>query len=443
MHSPNQVTDLSKKHPSMYEMFFPNPLITSRVSLKDDEGGDSEDKPAPLTVNEQKLLAMVAWTIGNSPTDTKYYSIRYDDVVNRNTLLGGNRKAIIKSLRDTLHKRYIKLEKKYDHLFTDIAVHGNASINLFITIVDEKTSFKLQLHPVLQEAFKQILSVGFTRSDVESIRTLTTSPSLILYYEIRKWQSMRKNYQISLDELKHKLYLTDKYPDWSDFDKRVLKKSKEEHENLWTSFDYEPVKEKKNKVNAVLFKFKNGPQEEKDLPAGSGFKWEKTLKAYGIFENDIKQFRNYVNAGTKHHLGFVWDEDYILFTMEKFRLVLSGNAKDPRIKKIKSPKGYLYKSLMNGWWIQYVSERKQMGQLQLAGMTENDIKPSFTESSLRNGVSPAVDENLSYEVAEDEDVTPEWMALYNEVNVNKKWKSFESFMKERNFIVKDGKVVPK
>jgi hypothetical protein len=429
----------ASRHPSMYDLQVANPLISSRAGLSRVNPNNPklrERKEAPLTVNEFKLVALITYVVRHSPADTKFYSIRYEDVISKGSLQGGNRKKLIDDLRENLHLRFLTLDKKYAaHYITDWKPQEDPSFTPFITIAPEKDTFKLELHPIYKTIIRT-LEHGYTRADLETIRTLKTTASNIFYYEVRQRQSMSKRWQVSLDEFRYKLYLDDKYLSWSDLEKRVVKKIQQEYEGKWTEFEYEPVKETKGKVTGILFHFKNGPLEEKDLPAGFDFKFERKLLDYGMKDYTVVRIRNLVKSGEKHKLGFAWDESYVIYTIEAFREALVKRNKNPKLKSVdvKSPGGWLYNALMLGWYVEEVAEKRAKGQLRLDGFSAIKVP------------SPSLSQAEEFELQEEEtDQTETWKNLYQDLRSDPRntFKSFEEFLASQGKVLVDGKVVHK
>jgi hypothetical protein len=412
-----------EKHPSLNKLLYPNPLLNSKP-VKEDK------KLAPFTVSEHRLMAMLIYEVLQNPDDTKYYHIKYSDIFKENTLRGGTGKKLLNTLRHSLHYRYIVLDKKYAKKFIrDTEVNGEASFVPFTTMVADRGFFKVVVHETFKEIIRSRFDSGYTKLDLDMIKSFTSSYSHLIYPFVRIQQAKARVWEEEMDSFREIMMVQDKYLDHKDLRKNVLEKMYSDFKGTYSEFNYEYVIIGK-KITRVRFTFKNGPLEEKSLPVGSVFKWEVTLKKFGLYDATIIEIRHRVKAREKHKLGFEWDEDYVVFSVEAFIEEIKTKKRNTNRKQMVSPANYLHRGLMEGWWIQEVSEKKERGQLSL-------LPPS--EMKLKVTVQPGY--NDQPEPVVDTAVTDEWKALYAEVkNV---FPTFEGFLSLQNKVFVDGKVVDK
>jgi len=429
--------DLFNRHPTVYNIFHPNPLISSRLGVVEAGEKNPKDvkKVTPLSLIEARVISVLMNYVRNSADDQMFYHVPYSSVFSKGTLTSGKKGEIFRAVRDSLHLRYYELDKKYTKHYLN--KDGDATFSPFVTVVAGSNGFEIEIHRIYKRMLKA-LEHGYTRGDLDTILTLKLQASIILYWEFRQRQSMNKKWQVSLDELKYKLYLQDKYPKWGEFERNILRKVQDEFKDKWVAFNYEPVIENR-KVKAIAIEFKKGPMEEKDLPAGYDYKWEKTLLNYGISDFSVCLIRNYVKSGMRHTIGFNWDEQYVLLSIDAFREDLVRKNKGQKTKAVRSPGAYLYQGLINGWWLQYVAEKKLSSQLILDGLSPEDLKIRLNTSE---NVEPLHESLLKREMEnEKEDHTQEWRNVYEDVKG--KFASFEDFLATQNYRLESGRVVRK
>ena len=422
------VSNVAEKHPSTYKGLSPNFLISSLIGLRE-TGGKGALEKRPLTPLEYKVLYHV-WSFNHTTVDDLFFRMSLTEVFSEGTLRSGNRNASIDKLRATLHSRIIFLSKEVtkDILNKD----GEATISIFNTVVVNKDYFEVGLHPSYKLLLKALNWNGYTRLDRDTILKFNHQYSYIFYPRVRQWQAKVKKQRIEIKELREIFYLEQhEYKVWSMFRRRILEEVMNDFKDTWAEFTFEL--EDPKKATAIIITFKKGPMDEKDVPVGSGFKWETLLKRYGVFDNCIIKVRNLVKNNERHVLEwFIWDEKYVKYSVEGFQQELISKNKNGKRKPIKSIGAYLYEGLMAGYWIEYVKKKKdeEQGLVMLDGFKESDLKirlkPTPTEE---------IQEDIQInKPIEDESVS--WRAFWDDLRSDPRceYPNFEAFMKSMGFI---------
>jgi plasmid replication initiation protein len=287
---------------------------------------------------------------------------------------------------------------------------------------------------------------GFTKGDIETLRIFNHEISNSFYWLIRQQQTWQYTWQVELEELKEQLGLAGKYKVWSNFKARVLYVAQGEFVGTWVEFEYEPIKKGHGAVKEILFKFTNGPKQEKDSPAGNGFPWEGELLRYGVDADKVKMIRHRVRAGSHdHERNLTWDSDYIRFALEYLREDLKEKQKDSSKKKIQNIGGYIYHALTNPWEeiIEYVNERKEriLKEIQQelefkTNMPEPEYETKTENLNGRGGV--ALKQNPVVQVL-GKDELEDWKELHKASPM--KEQEFEAFMNHHKYFLADGKWV--
>lgn len=219
-----------------------------------------------LTTTEQKIVLYLVSKVRKDDHDFQTYTLPIKQFCE---LLGHNGTPKYSEMRKITKKLIgkvieIKEGKKLKQMSWLSYVEYNeneGSVNL---------SFDPRLKPYLLELKRE-----FTSYKLKNVMELKSSYSIRIYEILKKWQ-MIKEVDISLDELRRMVGAVDKYKEYHNFKKRVLKSSQEEiAEKTDISFDYVEIK-KGRKVSSIRFtihsrvQYKNEIIEDEQLIEQSG-----------------------------------------------------------------------------------------------------------------------------------------------------------------------------
>lgn len=427
-HKNNLLPNVAEKHPSTYKGLSPNFLISSLIGIQEANGKGGLEK-RPLTPLEYKVLYYV-WSFNHTNVEDLLFRIPLTDVFSEGTLSSGNRNATITKLRTTLHSRIIFLNR--DVTRDILNREGEASISIFNTVIVNRNYFEVGLHPSYKLLLKALNWNGYTRLDRETVLKFNHQFSYIFYPRVRQWQAKVKRHRVDINELREIFYLQEgDYKRWAVFKDKILDEVMNDFKDTWAEFTYEL--ENPKKATAIILTFKKGPMDEKDVPVGSGYKWETLLKRYGVFDNCIIKVRNLVKNNERHVLEwFIWDEKYVKYSVEGFQQELISKNRNGKRKPIKSIGAYLYEGLMAGYWIEYVKKKKdeEQGLVMLDGFKESDLK-----IRLKPTPSEEIQEDIQInKPIEDESVS--WRAFWDDLRSDPRceYPNFEAFMKSMGFI---------
>lgn len=333
----------SINHPIHYTIFKPNILVKS---------DESQLKGGELKVYEEILNDNHKAT-----PDKLTYRIHYDLVFDSKTNVTANRKRLSKSIQS----KVVFLDKAFmKEYFNEDFDQG---IALFPTVRYKSEFFEVDLHPI----FKKILcmtDLGFTKGDILTLRTFKHDISHSFYYVARNRQTFKAVWKISIEDFKKELNITG-YNDIRNFKKRIIEPIYEDMKGTWMEFEKDPYVRggKGNKILGLEFRFIKGPKDEKDVPIGSYFGWEKTLKALKVGELVIKKMRQYVKAGSVTNgtdgVEIEWDSEYIYYSIEGATNEFKAKEKDKKRIKVKDKAAWFVHGVMSGQWLDYVNDKKK------------------------------------------------------------------------------------
>ncbi len=196
-----------------------------------------------LTINEQKMIRLVASMVKKNDTEFKEYNFKVSDIA----ALFGNKKNIYKNLEsaaDLLMTRFIKIktgDKPKDWKSYHIIKNASCKDGVFTIQIDEQMKrFYLELNEYTKYQLKNILQFNSTYS--------------FRVYELLKQYVKLKNRTIDIAHLREILDIgKQQYKLYGHFKSRVLAPSKEEiNEYTDILFDFNEVKDGK-KVIAINF----------------------------------------------------------------------------------------------------------------------------------------------------------------------------------------------
>jgi plasmid replication initiation protein len=214
-----------------------------------------------LTINEQKMIRLVASMVKKNDTEFKEYNFKVSDI----GLLFGNKKNIYKNLESTadlLMTRFIKIktgDKPKDWKSYHIIKNAACKDGIFTIQIDEQMKdFYLELNEYTKYQLKNILQFNSTYS--------------FRVYELLKQYVKLKNRVIDIGHLREILDIgKQQYKLYGHFKSRVLLPSKDEiNEYTDISFDFDEVKDGK-KVVAIKFAINSKLNDEILLPQTEEF----------------------------------------------------------------------------------------------------------------------------------------------------------------------------
>lgn len=413
------------RHPVNYDTILPNFFITAHSGMQVIEGKEKLNKVIPLTVSEQKMLHSVIHANGLAEDPAKLdYEIPYDKVFSKGYLRSNSLKDVVAKIADALQRRVFFLDGPTARILfpEDGEDLRAATLTMFSHIRYYKDHFKVSLQPKYKEALGLFHAMGYTKGDYETLMSFKHQASFPMYWRVRLFQRTSKEKVVTLAELREMLYTGDAYPKWPEFERNILAKVKKDMEKTYPAFEYEPVRSGKSVV-AVHLKFERGPAEERDLPVGMGYRFERTLSDYGVSDVCVLKVRNWVKANQTSPLGFVWQEDYVSLSLEAFRMAYKKKVSNRAAKQIERPGAYIYSGLVEGRWLNHVVEaRKSLGVL---------ADPSPV---------PVVEgrETILNSLPKKQETYEEYLKGYEELfqlvcsDPRSKGKSFEQFMKDHH-----------
>lgn len=363
-----------KKHPIHYTVFHPNVLIGVNTELK---------------LAEQRLYMEVLNFNHLAEPERLEYEIPYEHITHISDKKVLQKKAHQEFMRiaEVLQKRVFRLDKEFmqTHFNEKYAV----TFNPFPVIKYKDKHFIVRLN----EYFKAILvklEIGFTKGDIELLRTFRSEYSFLMYWLIREqqWKQRGGVLQFTLEDLKRALGCENEYQGrFNNFKARVLDTIYEEFKGTWVEFEYEILRGGKGgkAIQGIRFHFKNDAQQEQLLLAISKYEWENELLRYGVQERDVLRIRDWVNQAAPLKGEYVWDSFYvetcIKIAQEHYRL-----RKQQGTKPIQNMASYIYAALVNAWWLPEVefrrleSHRKSLEMLRrsanVSKMVQREIPPA-------------------------------------------------------------------
>lgn len=211
-----------------------------------------------LGSREQFFILYLIAKISQEDTGFQKYQMHYSDVA-RILNFDGRRRIANKSdvfkLMQNLNNNPIR--------FTD----GDEDVqSVWITELrsNRKTGVLTFTFPESLQNYLLQLRQHFTQYNIHNIVYLNGHSTRM--YEILKRYEFKKRVTLTVEKLKFFLGISDKYPDFYEFKRRVLKPAQEEllkYTDL--SFTYEPVKKEGKKVITLLFIInKNTPEKQPD-----------------------------------------------------------------------------------------------------------------------------------------------------------------------------------
>ncbi|WP_176525798.1 RepB family plasmid replication initiator protein [Bacillus sp. AFS001701] len=196
-------------------------------------------------------------SVGNSLDDKDFQTYTFS-IKQFKELIGSKSKSIYGDMDKIAAKLMQSFKfKTPDGKITRTAWLSNATYNL------NQGTITVRFDPVLKPFFL-FLNEKFTRYKLGNIIHLRSSYSIRLYELLKSYENLTERTS-ELDELRKKLGMSDKYPNWINFRQRVLDHAQQElEEKTDISFLYETIK-KGRSIEKVEFKIKQNGKKAADV----------------------------------------------------------------------------------------------------------------------------------------------------------------------------------
>jgi plasmid replication initiation protein len=248
------------------------PLILNHLNLVSKSNSLIEAR-YKLGTLEQKVIAAIASNISPDDKDFQTYTFSVKEF---QKLIGTKSHDIYHKIDKIMTKlmqpfNFINAEGKP----TKIAWLSKATYN-----VGEGT-ITVRFDPDLKPFFL-LLNEKFTRYKLGNIIHLRRSYSIRIYELLKSYEGLAER-TFTLEDLRSKLGVENKYPNWINFKHRVLEPAKEElEEKTDIMFTYEPIK-KGRSIHKVKFIIKPNPKN-KNLMMNVPEKLERVLEKEDVLE---------------------------------------------------------------------------------------------------------------------------------------------------------------
>lgn len=355
-----------KKHPIHYTVFHPNILIGVNTELK---------------LAEQRLYMEVLNFNHLAEPDRLDYEIPYEFITHSTDKKVIQKKAHQEFTRiaEVLQKRVFRLDKEFmqTHFNEKYAV----TFNPFPVIKYKEKHFQVRLNEYLKAILVK-LETGFTKGDIELLRTFRSEYSFLMYWLIREqqWKQRGGALEFTVEGLKKALGCEDQYEGrFNNFKARVLDVVYEEFKGTWVEFEYDIVRGGKGgkAIQALRFHFKNDAQQERTIVAVAQYEWETELLRYGVQERDIWRIRDWVNTSAPLKDEYIWDSFYVETCIKMAQEHYRSKKQQQKAKQIQNMANYIYAALVNGWWLPEIEfRRSELQKKSLAMLVQSGTKRS-------------------------------------------------------------------
>ena len=190
-------------------------------------------------------------------------------------------------------KNYKLISKALDSLVQPVTLMDNPKriIKLVpVTYVDldiDKGVYKFKLEDIVIDLLKS--TDYFTKLDLKEFNPLKSKHSIVIFEYLKRYENFGQTPLITLEELRSITDTTDKYPNFADFEKKVLGVAKNEiNEHTAYSVDYLTIKKRtcrRPKVHAIQFSFTKKERLEKAITTDNEFNDELFIEFRQIFQN--------------------------------------------------------------------------------------------------------------------------------------------------------------
>lgn len=358
---------MEKTLPSNYTIRVPNAISDA-----------SKDTLSPI---EMRLYHEI---IAQNHVETNHqlvYTISY------NTLFEGRNKKRKKEEIINIQKRTFFFNKEF--MIKYFGQNAEASIVPIPKIVFLEDKKHIEVH--IEPTFKRILTlidknldlvehkgIPYTKGAIEDLVTFKGWFTHKFYWLLREEQDKTKvvdrdYFDISIEELKHRLSCEEQYDDLFSL-KRVLQKSIKELQDTFVAIsEIQDLKEglrlvktkKRLKTEGFRFTFKYTLQDiSKKAQSQEKFIWEDDLLQLKVAPSDISKLKQFVINGEE---GSTKDGQKFLFTNQYVEQCISVGRKDIYERNmlkngkpvVKNSAKWIIRGVLEGWWIEEQNQQVQ------------------------------------------------------------------------------------
>ena len=329
------------KHPIHYTVFQPNVLIGANSDMK---------------LMELRLYSELLNFNHRENPDQMSYFIPYEVVTSSTGRdVSKNSKREYMRLTKMFQKRVFDLDEEF--MRTHFGKKYPASIVPFPVISYEDNGFEITLEP----HFKQILlrlEIGFTKGDIDLLRSYRHTYSHRMYWIIRQNQWRESEITLEIEKLKEALGCPGKYKSFQNFKRRVLQPIQEEFKDTWVEFSYTLIRKGRGgAATAITLRFQKDLHQEEALQLGKVYHFEKVLASYQIHEREIKKIRQKVTMKESLLDDFHWSEKYVQTVIDLVKESYRLRKKIKGGSQIRKMGPYILKVLTEGWYVDRVKDR--------------------------------------------------------------------------------------
>ena len=264
-------------------------------------------------------------------------------------------------------KNYKLISKALDSLVQPVTLMDNPKriIKLVpVTYVDldiEKGVYKFKLEDIVIDLLKS--TDYFTKLDLKEFNPLKSKHSIVIFEYLKRYENFGQIPLITLEELRSITDTKDKYPNFADFEKKVLGVATNEiNEHTAYSVDYLTIKKRtcrRPKVHAIQFQFAK-------KSASSGIELNVTDVTQKTAQNVAKNEDLHAKTNSFQPNAHVFDQLYLDFC-KKFKDL---NVKDSELAlntyELSTLHQFLndmqkYSSLSNDKFLSYLEDRIAKG----------------------------------------------------------------------------------
>lgn len=310
-----------------------------------------------LNIREQKFMLYMVSLIEPDDKDFKFYRVKiseFEKILNLEGKKWGNIYQVVKDIVFSLNEKPLLITKE-DGKKQIINWVASAEIEQGSGIVEFELSEKLK--PYLLQ-----LKSHFTKYNLENILKLKSGFSIRMY-ELLKSQQFKGKAEYDLEQLKVLLGIDDKYEEYTDFKKRVLKTAQEElkaksdiyfefketrvnrriHSILFSIFENKKVNNEQNSTTNTKIKVQNPIENGKnsgliDQLVDIGFTETKAKELLDKGFENIKDSEMRQKIKTIFGEPQPWFEERLIFFKSEFKK-----------RNISNPQGYFFKSLEDNY----------------------------------------------------------------------------------------------
>ena len=280
-------------------------------------------------------------------------------------------------------KNYKLISKALDSLVQPVTLMDNPKriIKLVpVTYVDldiEKGVYKFKLEDIVIDLLKS--TDYFTKLDLKEFNPLKSKHSIVIFEYLKRYENFGQIPLITLEELRSITDTKDKYPNFADFEKKVLGVATNEiNEHTAYSVDYLTIKKRtcrRPKVHAIQFQF-----AKKSASSGNDQDVTDVTEKQG--QNVAKNEDLHAKNNSLQRNAHAFDQLYLDFCRKFKDLSVKDYELALNTYELSTLHQYLndiqkYSSLSNDKFLSYLSDRVAKGwqnyQLKKEKTTDEDI----------------------------------------------------------------------